>query len=228
MIDPAQQHEERAEVAAAGASFTSRLIKGSALGLVAALLFTAAIYFLILKKPDDQITQSITPPVTTQGGNPAAVPPPGRVPAPENPGKTEPVKPENVTKPEPAKTEPAKTEPVKPEPVKTEPIKQVKPEPAKPVKPEPDRPAPTSTGPTGSGRFAIQVAASPKEAEAKAIGNRLQAAGFQSYVVRADLGNRGIWYRVRLSQRFQTQGEAKRQADAVRAKGFDSFVAIEN
>jgi hypothetical protein len=60
-------------------------------------------------------------------------------------------------------------------------------------------------------------------ADAGARGGRaaaaaLASAGFDAYVVRADLGKRGVWYRVRVG-RFATRDEARAAAAKLRGSG---------
>jgi cell division septation protein DedD len=76
----------------------------------------------------------------------------------------------------------------------------------------------------GSGRYTIQIGASPSQTEAESLSRRLRGAGVETYIVKADLGARGIWYRVR-SGRFETSAEAQKVGAALRAKGVvDEYV----
>jgi cell division septation protein DedD len=67
------------------------------------------------------------------------------------------------------------------------------------------------------GKFALQAMASPNEGEANSFVERLKTAAIPAYVVRADLGSHGIWYRVRIG-RFATPEEAQRFAAESRAR----------
>jgi cell division septation protein DedD len=67
--------------------------------------------------------------------------------------------------------------------------------------------------------------ASPNEGEATNMVARLQSAGLPAYVVRADLGNRGLWYRVRLGG-FATHEEAQRFATEARSRAAAAGVQI--
>lgn len=67
-----------------------------------------------------------------------------------------------------------------------------------------------------SGGFTIQVRSSPNEAEARQFVDSLKSAGFDAYVMRADLGAKGVWYRVRVG-RFQTREEAQREVGKLRS-----------
>lgn len=71
--------------------------------------------------------------------------------------------------------------------------------------------------PTGdSGGFTIQIRSSPNESDARQFADSLKAAGFDAYVMRADLGAKGIWYRVRVG-RFQSREEAQREIGKLRS-----------
>jgi len=67
-----------------------------------------------------------------------------------------------------------------------------------------------------SGGFTIQIRSSPNEAEARQFVDSLKSAGFDAYVMRADLGAKGVWYRVRVG-RFQTREEAQREVGKLRS-----------
>jgi cell division septation protein DedD len=92
-----------------------------------------------------------------------------------------------------------------------------------PEKTEP-APAPTPTAgpdasaPAGTGAFTVQVRSSPNEADARASAETLKSAGFDAYVARADLGARGVWYRVRVG-RFASRDEAQKTAAKLRGTG---------
>ena len=71
--------------------------------------------------------------------------------------------------------------------------------------------------PTGdSGGFTIQIRSSPNESDAKQFADSLKAGGFDAYVMRADLGTKGIWYRVRVG-RFNSREEAQREIGKLRS-----------
>jgi cell division septation protein DedD len=61
---------------------------------------------------------------------------------------------------------------------------------------------------TAQGRFTLQLASMPDEQAAHAMAERLKADGLPAYVVSADLGRRGMWFRVRVG-RFETAEEAR-------------------
>ncbi|MBL8149739.1 MAG: zinc-ribbon domain-containing protein [Blastocatellia bacterium] len=104
-------------------------------------------------------------------------------------------------------SEPTEKEPTRPRTVTQNPIQK---------QPEITTPLP--------GKYTVQAGASPSEAEAKSLSNRLKSLGIDSYVIRADLGNKGIWYRVRTGG-FQTQEEARKVLEKLNQKGFEGFIA---
>ncbi|HUJ24734.1 MAG TPA: SPOR domain-containing protein, partial [Myxococcales bacterium] len=52
--------------------------------------------------------------------------------------------------------------------------------------------------PKDTGAFTVQVGASQDRADARRLQQKAQAAGLKPYVVEADLGSKGTWYRVRV------------------------------
>jgi cell division septation protein DedD len=64
---------------------------------------------------------------------------------------------------------------------------------------------------TGRGMFSLQVASFPNEAAANEYSEKLIRAGIPGYVVAADLGRRGRWFRVRVG-RFDTAAAAEQYA----------------
>lgn len=76
---------------------------------------------------------------------------------------------------------------------------------------------PVSSKPAAdTGGFTIQVRSSPNEADAKQFADSLKSAGFDAYVMRADLGGKGVWFRVRVG-RFQSREEAQREMGKLRS-----------
>jgi cell division septation protein DedD len=61
------------------------------------------------------------------------------------------------------------------------------------------------------GKFALQAAAFPNQAGADEFAEKLKKAGVPSYIVSADLGRRGRWFRVRVG-RFNTADDAQKFA----------------
>ena len=59
------------------------------------------------------------------------------------------------------------------------------------------------------GRYTVQVGASQDRAEAHRIEARARTSGLRPYVVEANLGAKGVWYRVRVGA-FDTREAAER------------------
>ena len=76
-------------------------------------------------------------------------------------------------------------------------------------------------------KHALQAMASPNEAEANGFAERLKNAAIPAYVVRADLGSHGVWYRVRIG-RFATPDEAQRYAAEARTRARIAGVALKD
>ena len=95
-----------------------------------------------------------------------------------------------ISEPEPVQPSPA-VAPVKLEPVKPEPVKNVAPEPLK---------APF---------FTVHVGSYQKRASAQSEAARIKAKGLGAFIERADLGRKGVWYRVKVG-RFKTRPEAEK------------------
>jgi cell division septation protein DedD len=76
-------------------------------------------------------------------------------------------------------------------------------------------------------KHTLQAMASPNEAEANGMVERLKSAGLPAYVVRADLGSRGTWYRVRIGG-FATHEEAQRFAAEARSRAAAAGVALKD
>jgi hypothetical protein len=147
------------------------------------------------------------PVVTAAVHEPAKVPEPAAKPEPVKPEvkKPEPVKaPEPVAKPEPPKkTETAKTL----EPPKVAAAPPPAPAPAKPaeVKPAEPKPAEAKSAPLklGKGEYQIQLAAlhdiesAQKQWSRMAAANRDVLGSLSPDIVRADLGSKGVFFRLR-------------------------------
>ncbi len=77
--------------------------------------------------------------------------------------------------------------------------------------------------PKDLGQYAVQVGASQNKLEAQKLEQRVRAAGLKPYVVEADLGAKGVWYRVRVgafpdkdaANRYRTDVERELRAPAV-------------
>ncbi|MFL6276406.1 MAG: SPOR domain-containing protein [Blastocatellia bacterium] len=86
-------------------------------------------------------------------------------------------------------------------------------------------PAPAGQTIDSQSKHTLQVMASPNEGEATSLAARLKSAGLPAYVVRADLGSRGLWYRVRIGG-FATNEEAQRFAAEARSRAAAAGVPI--
>lgn len=100
--------------------------------------------------------------------------------------------------PPPDKAEPAKPAPAKPAPAKPAPV-QTKPAPP-PVAPPPAPAAPAAK----AGTWVLQIGAYTSESDAQAARKSFQAkhaallSGYGFHIQKADLGPKGVWYRLRV------------------------------
>jgi cell division septation protein DedD len=76
------------------------------------------------------------------------------------------------------------------------------------------------------GQFSLQAAAFPEESGAAQFAEKLKHAGLPSYVVSADVGKRGTWYRVRVG-RFESAEAAKRYASDAQLRSKASGVSLQ-
>jgi cell division septation protein DedD len=88
-------------------------------------------------------------------------------------------------------------------------------------------PATVSQATEAQWKHALQAMASPNEGEANSFAERLKNAAIPAYVVRADLGSHGVWYRVRIG-RFATPAEAQRYAAEARTRARIAGVALKD
>jgi DedD protein len=63
--------------------------------------------------------------------------------------------------------------------------------------------------PKDLGAYTVQIGASPDKAQAQQLENKARAAGLKPYVVEANLGAKGTWYRVRVGS-FPDKDKASR------------------
>ena len=85
-------------------------------------------------------------------------------------------------------------------------------------------PAPASSAAESQWKHALQAMASPVEAEANAVAERLKSAAIPAYVVRAEISGH-IWYRVRVG-RFATVEEAQRYSVEARNRARAAGIAL--
>lgn len=87
-----------------------------------------------------------------------------------------------------------------------------------PAQPKPvEQPRPTvvkDTQESAYGFYTIQVSSWRTQGKARAEAARLTSAGLEAYVQRADLGAKGVWYRVRVG-RYPALSEAQQAAEAL-------------
>jgi cell division septation protein DedD len=96
---------------------------------------------------------------------------------------------------------------------------------AKPPAPAAKPPATATTAPKAAagGSFVIQVASTKDQAEAKRLVDRLKAKGFAATAERADLGAKGIWYRV-VAGPYGDQVAAEKAAAQLKKQKFSAMV----
>lgn len=85
-------------------------------------------------------------------------------------------------------------EPPKPEP-KAEPKPEPEPKANPETKPEPSTPAEVDRD---RARFTLQISSFQDRVEADTLRDQMNAAGYQPYIVEAEVPDKGTWYRVRL------------------------------
>ena len=83
----------------------------------------------------------------------------------------------------------------------------------------------TTTAPKAAagGSFVLQVASTKDQAEAKRLVDRLKAKGFAATAERADLGAKGIWYRV-VAGPYGDQVAAEKAAAQLKKQKFTAMV----
>lgn len=100
---------------------------------------------------------------------------------------------------------------------------------AKPVAPAPAAPVPApppSTAPpkaSAGGGFVVQVAATKDQAEARRLVGKLGEKGFAAAIERADLGAKGIWFRV-VAGPYGEQAAAEKAAAQLKQQKFSVMV----
>jgi hypothetical protein len=74
--------------------------------------------------------------------------------------------------------------------------------------------------------FTIQVLSTKDRVEAEIFIRKLQKEGIDAHLREADLGDRGVWYRVRVG-RFKTESEATQKALQMKKDGLiDSYWVV--
>lgn len=73
------------------------------------------------------------------------------------------------------------------------------------------------------GYFSLQVCSFQNRAKAEKIAKKLREKGFPAYIVRRDLGEKGVWFRVRIGE-FKSSKEAEEVRQKISQEYKDSFV----
>jgi septal ring-binding cell division protein DamX len=151
---------------------------------------------------------------------PAEKPPPAEKPAPAKPERSAPAKKPEVVHPAPA-AETALADTKKDVAVMPPPPREALVVP--PPKASDAGLAALTPPPKDLGAYTVQIGASPDRAEAARLESRARAAGLKPYVVEADLGAKGTWYRVRVGSfpdkekagRYRTDVERELRSTAI-------------
>ncbi|MBK7996500.1 MAG: zinc-ribbon domain-containing protein [Blastocatellia bacterium] len=191
------------EAESSGSGLFKGLIVGSSVALLGVI-----IYFAFFRTPTPVVTSSPTPTETQIVKNTPTV-----VQTPDEP-ITSPT-PKASVSPTPTTTSPTPKASVSPTPA-TSPTPKVTPTPKATDKPSTGGSLPDSLA--GAGKYTVQVRATQSQGEAESIGKKLRSSGAEAYVVRADLGAKGIWYRVRVG-RYQSFAEAQKAGAELKNKG---------
>ena len=102
--------------------------------------------------------------------------------------------------------------------------------PAKPEVPKPAAaPKPVAAAPAASGSYVLQIGAYKSQADADTAWRSYKAkhaallAGYGPDVAQADLGDKGIWYRLRIAG-FASKDVASAMCDRLKADGGSCFL----
>ena len=76
--------------------------------------------------------------------------------------------------------------------------------------------APLTAPPRDVGTFTVQVGASQDRGEAARLESRVRSAGLRPYVVQANLGAKGTWYRIRVGAFRDKDAAARFRKDVER------------
>jgi cell division protein FtsN len=184
---------------------------------------------------DDEAAESDNvPPQPTETAKPAPSSPmvakPEAKPAAPKPSLTTTVKP--APKPEATAMRTGETKPVESKPAVTKPAVAAKPveTAALPPPPTASKPAPAApTAAAASGAYVLQIGAYKSQDEADAAWKSFTAkhpiaGGYSEDVRRADLGDKGIWYRLRMGS-FADKSAAAAFCDKLKADGGNCLIA---
>jgi cell division septation protein DedD len=92
-----------------------------------------------------------------------------------------------------------------------------------PSPPPPAAPAATQTKPAAAGSMVVQVASTRDEGEAKRLVEKLRGQGHVAFYERADLGAKGVWYRVS-SGPYADRGTADKVAAQLKQQQYSPMV----
>jgi len=97
--------------------------------------------------------------------------------------------------------------------------------PPAPAQQQAKSPAPPAATPTVAavGSYVIQVASTKDQSDAKRLVDRLKAKGFAAAAERADLGAKGVWYRV-VAGPYVDQAAAEKAAAQLKKQKFSAMV----
>jgi len=77
--------------------------------------------------------------------------------------------------------------------------------------------------PMASGSTAVQVASTKDKGSAAVLVKKLKQLGYAAFSIRAEVPNKGTWYRVRVGP-YRTKAEAEQMRDELMKDGFKGIV----
>jgi len=80
--------------------------------------------------------------------------------------------------------------------------------------------------PESAGQYSLQAAAFPTSDGAGTFAEKLKRAGVPSYVVTADMGKRGTWFRVRVG-RFESSDAARQYASEAQLRAKSAGISLQ-
>lgn len=188
----------------AGQKRPKRMAKWLMLGALLLIVATAAVYFIIIEPRKESSPEPQTPAPANHSAVPA----------------TQANKPAKAADPN-APPQTAASNNAHPQTVATAPDATAS------AKPTPPAPAPNNNAGAPQWKHALQAMASPNQAEALQFAEQLRGAGIPAYMVVADRGSRGRWFRVRIGG-FATSADAQRFATEARARARTAGVALKD
>jgi cell division septation protein DedD len=213
-----EQMREKVQV-----SFEGRQIAALAVGMLVLLCSVFALGLALGRKlSQDAPRPAALTALDAQSEKPAEKPV-------EKPVAEKPVPAKSAEKPAARKPEAARPAPAETALADTKKDVAVVPPPAReplvvpPPKPSDSGPVALTPPPKDLGAYTVQIGASPDRSEAARLESKARAAGLKPYVVEADLGAKGIWYRVRVGSfpdkdragRYRTDVERELRSTAI-------------